>query len=182
MAGPGVLVNDTDPDGDALVVARVNGAAANVGAAVTLPSGSTVTVQANGSFAYVPRFNFVGTDRFTYVASDVPAGALAPALSNTATVTIAVKDVVTVTSASYRQRQGRWQVQGTVSNTTSRVDVYRVRDGVEDLIGPASVSAIDGTWSLSGTGAVSGALGDAVVARSSGGGVSAPPFEISVRR
>ncbi len=177
VGGPGVLGNDTDPDNDPLVVASVNGVATNVGAAVALPSGSTVTVQANGSFTYVPRFNFVGNDSFTYVAGDVPAGAL----SHTATVTVAVKDTVTITSASYRQRQGRWQVQGTVSNTTSRVDVYLNRVAPADLLGAANVDAIDGSWSLSGVLGKTPGVGDTVIAVSSGRGESAP-FPVSIRR
>src|SRR6266516_3017565 len=73
VAAPGVLANDTDPDGDALSAALASG-----------PSHGTLTLNANGSFTYTPAANFNGSDSFTYRASD---GATA---SNPATVSITV--------------------------------------------------------------------------------------------
>jgi ELWxxDGT repeat protein/VCBS repeat-containing protein len=69
----GVLKNDTDIDGDTLAAVIVN-----------QPTNGTVTMNSNGSFAYVPNTGFSGTDTFTYRASD-------PGTKNdTATVTITV--------------------------------------------------------------------------------------------
>jgi VCBS repeat-containing protein len=73
VSAPGVLANDTDADGNPLTAA--------VGAA---PAHGTLTLNANGSFAYTPDANFNGPDTFTYRASD------GTAQSNTATVTINV--------------------------------------------------------------------------------------------
>jgi VCBS repeat-containing protein len=73
----GVLDNDTDPEGDPLTAQLVTG-----------PSYGTFTLNADGSFAYTPGTDYVGSDSFTYQASD---GTLT---SNTATVTI------TITSAN----------------------------------------------------------------------------------
>ncbi len=73
VAAPGVLANDTDPDGDALSAALASG-----------PSHGTLTLNANGSFTYTPAANFNGSDSFTYRASD---GAT---VSNPATVSITV--------------------------------------------------------------------------------------------
>ncbi len=56
---PGVLTNDVDVDGDALTVQLS-----------TAPSNGTLTLNANGSFSYVPNLDFVGSDSFTYVAKD----------------------------------------------------------------------------------------------------------------
>jgi len=128
----------------------------------------------DGSFTYTPLFNFVGTDNFTYVANDGTVG------SNTATVTITIEDVVTVTSATYRGRQDRWNIQGTVSNATSSVDVYRNSVSPENLIGAANVDNITGDWSFTGAGAVTAIDGDMVIAVSSNGGVSAA-FPVNVR-
>jgi hypothetical protein len=72
----GVLANDTDPDGDALVARRVSG-----------PSKGRLTLGANGSFTYKPKHNFNGTVRFVYWASDGHGG------TDTATVTIRVGPV-----------------------------------------------------------------------------------------
>jgi VCBS repeat-containing protein len=76
VSAPGVLGNDSDPDGDA-VTAVVS----------SPPSHGSLSLNANGSFAYTPDPNFNGSDSFTYRASD---GATA---SNPATVTITVSAV-----------------------------------------------------------------------------------------
>ena len=76
MAAPGVLGNDSDPDGDPLSAVLVSG-----------PSHGSLTLNANGSFSYTPATNFAGSDSFTYRASD---GTLT---SNVATVAISVTAV-----------------------------------------------------------------------------------------
>lgn len=56
---PGVLMNDSDADGDALVA--------------TLLSSTTngaLTFNSDGSFVYMPDTNYLGADSFTYTASD----------------------------------------------------------------------------------------------------------------
>jgi CSLREA domain-containing protein len=73
IGAPGVLTNDTDPDGDPLSAALVSG-----------PSHGSLTLNTNGGFTYTPAVSFTGTDAFTYRASD---GQIA---SNTVTVTITV--------------------------------------------------------------------------------------------
>ncbi len=59
VAAPGMLDNDTDPDGDSLTASVVSG-----------PSDGTLLPNADGSFTYVPDALFVGTDSFVYAASD----------------------------------------------------------------------------------------------------------------
>ena len=59
VGAPGILGNDTDPDGDALTASVVSG-----------PSNGILLPNANGSFTYVPNLLFIGTDSFTYAASD----------------------------------------------------------------------------------------------------------------
>jgi adhesin/invasin len=56
---PGVLANDTDPDGDALTASLVDQA-----------TNGSVTLLPDGSFTYVPNAAFVGQDTFTYTAND----------------------------------------------------------------------------------------------------------------
>jgi len=55
----GVLGNDTDADGDSLTASLVTG-----------PSEGTLTLNADGTFDYVPDAGFYGQDFFTYQASD----------------------------------------------------------------------------------------------------------------
>lgn len=73
VAAPGVLGNDTDPDGDALTAVIDANA-----------SHGSVSLNADGSFLYTPNAGFSGADTFTYHATD---GALD---SNVATATITV--------------------------------------------------------------------------------------------
>jgi VCBS repeat-containing protein len=78
---PGTVGQDSDLDGDTLTVAQINGAAFTSGTAITLPSGSQLTMNANGSYSYDPNGAFetlgVGmsaTDSFTYQVSDGNGG------------------------------------------------------------------------------------------------------------
>jgi VCBS repeat-containing protein len=71
----GLLANDSDPDGDSMMVMTF-----------TQPSHGTVTVNANGSFVYDPTDGYTGSDSFTYQASD---GALSTA---SVTVTLTIHD------------------------------------------------------------------------------------------
>ena len=76
VAVPGVLGNDSDPDGDTLNVVLVGGPA----------SAQSFALHADGSFDYTPNPGFIGMDTFTYKANDGSAD------SNVATVTIAIAD------------------------------------------------------------------------------------------
>jgi VCBS repeat-containing protein len=71
---PGVLGNDSDPDGDAITAVLD-----------TQPTHGTLALNADGSFTYTPTPSFVGNDTFTYRASD---GAL-NSVSTTVTITVA---------------------------------------------------------------------------------------------
>jgi VCBS repeat-containing protein len=84
---PGVLTNDSDPDGNQLSAVVASG-----------PGHGTLTLNANGTFTYTPAADFNGTDTFTYKASD------GSAQSNLATVTITVtpvSDPPTATNDTY---------------------------------------------------------------------------------
>jgi len=59
VPAPGLLSNDSDPDGDS-IAARI----------CAFPAHGTVTINRDGSFRYTPQAGFVGTDTFTYVADD----------------------------------------------------------------------------------------------------------------
>lgn len=73
VSAPGVLGNDSDLEDDALTASLVSG-----------PAHGTLTLDADGSFAYTPSAGYSGADAFTYRASD---GTL---LSATATVALTV--------------------------------------------------------------------------------------------
>ena len=56
---PGLLVNDTDPDANPLTVVWVEG-----------PTNGALALKADGALTYTPKNGFLGSDSFTYEASD----------------------------------------------------------------------------------------------------------------
>jgi VCBS repeat-containing protein len=66
VAAPGVLGNDSDPDGDSLTAVLASG-----------PSHGSLTLNGDGSFTYTPDTTFTGTEVFTYRASDGVGDSLA---------------------------------------------------------------------------------------------------------
>jgi uncharacterized delta-60 repeat protein len=59
VAAPGVLGNDSDPEGQPLTAQLASG-----------PAHGTLTFNVDGSFTYTPAANYNGADQFTYRASD----------------------------------------------------------------------------------------------------------------
>lgn len=108
-----VLANDVDPDGDSLFPS-----------AVSDPPGGSASANPDGTITYLPDAGFIGTDSFTYQASD------GQATSNTARVTVTVTGApspgeITLT-ASW------WKVRGVVhvdlawsGASADMVDVHR---------------------------------------------------------
>lgn len=78
VPAPGVLGNDSDPEGDA-ITASAGGTSAN---------GGNVSVNADGSFTYNPPPGFEGTDSFNYTVTDSHGG------TSTGTVTITVSGMI----------------------------------------------------------------------------------------
>jgi hypothetical protein len=76
VPAPGVLGNDTDPNGDPLTAIKQSD-----------PTKGTLTFKSDGSFTYTPNPNVNGSDSFTYVANDGTQN------SGAATVTINVTPV-----------------------------------------------------------------------------------------
>ena len=74
---PGVLANDTDADPGTTLSAQL----------VSTTAHGSLSLNADGSFAYTPLADFTGTDTFTYTASDGQSS------SNVVTVTITVNPV-----------------------------------------------------------------------------------------
>jgi VCBS repeat-containing protein len=75
-ASQGVLINDSDADGDLLTAVQP-----------TQPLHGTLTLNANGGFSYIPAADFNGPDSFTYKASD------GTNTSNIATVNLTVQAI-----------------------------------------------------------------------------------------
>jgi VCBS repeat-containing protein len=155
---------DADVDGDALTIAEAGGAAAFVGAPITLASGALLTVTAGGFYDYDPNGAFDalaagehGADSFAYIVTD-------GALTAEATVTIditGVNDAPEITSgAAFAMAEGGLAV-GTV--TAQDVDLSDTLIFAVDAGGDGALFDIDAA-----TGALSflaapdhGAAGDA---------------------
>jgi len=88
VAAPGVLGNDTDLDGDSLVVA-------NMGVPT---NGGILAWNPDGSFQYTPTVPGPAVDSFTYQASDLTTTGIAldGELGNVATVTITINEIPNV--------------------------------------------------------------------------------------
>jgi VCBS repeat-containing protein len=87
VPAPGVLGNDTDPDGDALMAIPVSS-----------PSQGVLTLNADGSFVYAPNRNFNGTDGFLYQVSD---GTFVSGMASVTIVVTAVNDAPTATADTF---------------------------------------------------------------------------------
>ena len=107
VAAPGVLGNDSDPDHNPVSAVLVSG-----------PSHGTLTLNADGSFTYLPVANFSGSDSFTYQASD---GTLSSELATVTLTVTAANDPPTVTVAA-GGTCGRDDHSGTINLTVADVD------------------------------------------------------------
>ncbi|MCP5002954.1 MAG: hypothetical protein GY941_03250 [Planctomycetes bacterium] len=102
---PGVLVNDSDVDNDALTAILV----ANT-------SNGTLELKVDGSFTYNPISEFTGTDSFTYIASDGTAD------SNMTTVSITVNsasNTITISSVYFETGWDIWNDGGADASRSS---------------------------------------------------------------
>jgi len=102
VSAPGVLANDSDPDGDPITAALVSDVSHGV-----------LTLAANGGFTYAPASGYSGTDAFTYVARDSGGQD-----SNVVTVMITVSaatDTVNILSATYTTKRKLLAVEATSS-------------------------------------------------------------------
>ena len=95
VSAPGVLGNDSDPNGDQLSVSAVNGNAPDVGQEITLASGALLTVETDGSYDYDPNGAFsslaggeTDSDSFTYTVADGNGG------TGQGTITVTISGVV----------------------------------------------------------------------------------------
>ncbi|HEY7808522.1 MAG TPA: Ig-like domain-containing protein [Croceibacterium sp.] len=124
---------DFDPDGPALQVADVNGSAANVGTAFTLPSGAVLTLDANGDFTYDPNSQF---DYLISSATAAATGAVNTSATDTFDYTLTGGNTVTVTETITGVDGGGDQLWGdsnpnTITGTSGN-DFIKLSQGGED--------------------------------------------------
>jgi len=69
-----VLSNDTDVNGDSVVVVEVDGNPITGAVTITTASGGELIIDSDGSFSYTPADDFVGNESVTYLISDGEGG------------------------------------------------------------------------------------------------------------
>jgi len=124
-AANGVLANDIDPDvGDTHTVSAINGAAANVGAAVAGNNGGTFTVAADGSYTFDPgtAFNYLAagqtaTTSITYTNTDNSGASSSSTLTVTVTGTNAAPVITSAAQAGAVVEDGTLTAGGALTFT-----------------------------------------------------------------
>ncbi|HYR43605.1 MAG TPA: cadherin-like domain-containing protein, partial [Terriglobia bacterium] len=115
VPAPGVLANDTDPQGRPLQAVLIQG-----------PAHGTLTLQTSGSFTYTPAANYSGPDNFVYVAQ----------AANNQSAPAVVSITVTPTFASSDWFMTAWSSGGSATSTNGNVMVDGVRVGTKAMYGP----------------------------------------------
>jgi VCBS repeat-containing protein len=167
VAAPGVLGNDSDPDGDPLTAVLVTG-----------PSDGTLSLNANGSFSYTPAADYTGSDSFTYRASD---GTLTSNMATVAISVTAVNDVPVAAGDAYT----------TAEDTVLTVPAPGVLGNDSDPDGNPLTAVLatgpsDGTLSLNANGsfsytpAANFAGSDSFTYRASDGTVPSSPATVTI--
>ena len=125
---PGVLANDSDAGGGALVVDTTP---------VVAPANGTLSLGADGSFTYTPALAFAGSDTFTYRATSVASG-----LSATGVVTITVSPTFS-SSLLYLTGSGPTSELWNMSTSSPPASLF-VPDYDGDFIPGLTVKSSDG--------------------------------------
>ena len=138
VAAPGVLNNDIEPEGDAMTAILV-----------TTTSSGDLTLDADGSFLYIPNDNFFGTDQFTYRVSD------GVNTSSDVTVTIEVLAVDDLLEGSVDPAQVEFDEGGSASAIVTLTDADGpVGDTIvgarllDSALGDVEVTGSGATWTV----------------------------------
>ena len=186
-SAPGVLGNDSDPDGDQLSAVLVDE-----------PAHGSVTLLPDGGYLYLSTFGFVGVDTFTYRADDGVAQSNLATVSMTVTAPTGTAPVIAPTAPP---------AQGSVGTpftfqfmaTGSPAPTFAVApNGLAALLGVSFVFApsecmpatttpglppgleLSPSGLLSGTPTATGSFIFSVVASNSAGSATAGPFTITI--
>ena len=147
--------NDSDPDGHALTVSKINGSNYTVGVPIALAGGSLTMTSAAGDFTFTPASGFYGSQSFTYTASDGFGGTA----SATATVTVNQADLALSLGAAnaYVWQGGSQSYTLTVSSsassnvTASGIAVRALLPAgfsFASAVGTGSYNASTGVWTV----------------------------------
>ena len=133
VSAPGVLANDSDPDGDPIIVSLL-----------TNVSHGLLDLNADGSFTYTPNTNFNGADSFTYAAD-------AGSASDQATVNITVN---AVNDAPVAADDTDAVAEGGSINVDVRANDTDEEDGMPSVTVVITTPALNGTATVNEDGTV----------------------------
>jgi gliding motility-associated-like protein len=112
----GILVNDSDPDGDNIAALEVNNGITD--------QGGSITIFSNGTFSYSPRLGFAGVDTYEYTICDDGE----PELCDDATIFIEVKELPVVVFDAYSPNgdgiNDIWVIQGITRFPNNEVQIF----------------------------------------------------------
>ncbi|MDD2499194.1 MAG: cadherin-like domain-containing protein [Geobacter sp.] len=124
VAAPGVLANDSDPEGATLTAQKV-----------TNPAHGTVTLNSNGSFTYIPTTGYSGSDSFTYKASDGSLTSAAATVSltvNAVSSALFSDDFTRVLLSPWTAQSGTWGITDGVLKGSGSTQSYSYAYTVPD--------------------------------------------------
>jgi len=152
----GLLSNDSDPDGDPLLITKVNGSSGNLGTQITLAGGLLLTLNADGSYTLDPdgQFEYLAAGEifqtsFTYTVSDGDLSSMA-----TVDVTITGVNDAAVIAGDLTGSVTEDAAPNTVSGVATAMDVDNA-DNLFQMVASGAVSdnaygtyevMSDGTW------------------------------------
>ena len=112
----GILVNDSDPDGDNIAALEVTD--------VITDQGGRISIKSDGTFSYTPNLGFVGVDTYEYTVCDDQD----PQLCDSALIYLEVKELpVKVFNAFSPNDDGRndsWVIQGITRFPNNVVQIF----------------------------------------------------------
>jgi VCBS repeat-containing protein len=161
-----VLANDSDSDGDALTVTSH-----------TSPSHGTLTINADGSFTYTPDSSFasIGTDSFTYTASDAAGNRATATVTLFAPVVHAGGNIMLDAGDQWTRTSGLFTDSGASSGFTVTVNY-----GDASMVPPLESNGSSTTFTLSHTWTTPGTYTVTVTVMDSLGGVGTATFTVIV--
>ncbi len=168
-AAKGLLANDSDIDGDTLSVTLL-----------AAPTHGVLTIHSNGSFTYIPKANYFGSDSFLYQTGDGHALSLPALVSmtilsvNDAPIVASISDVTLVEGAALMTTAGSFNDVDLSNSWTATVD-YGDESGVQTL------GLTESTFTLLHDFADSGIYFATVTIVDQDGSIGAVTFEVNVQ-
>jgi hypothetical protein len=131
VPSPGVLANDADAEA-APLTARLT----------SPPANGSLTLNADGSFRYLPSTGFEGEDSFAYIASD----GIADSIASTVTLRVAAAPMIFFTNGSFESGLAGWTTAGSAGTVKVKA-TSTATDGANCIEFNSGNTPLDGSLS-----------------------------------